>query len=110
VTRSGHIVEANEAFLEMVGRTQDDLRSGRLHVDAITPPEYLDVDARSYIETESRGVGTAYEKEYIRKDGSRVPVLTGTARLEDVPNEDICFTLDLNLVRRSTNSHESPRI
>jgi PAS domain S-box-containing protein len=100
-SRGGRLIEANDAFLEMLDYTREDVLSGALRLDALTPPEYVDVDARSYIETESRGVCTPYEKEYVRKDGSRVPVLTGSARLEDAPNEDICFTLDISTMKRT---------
>lgn len=74
---SGNILEANEAFLQMVGYTQEDLLWGDLHVDEITPPEYRPPDERAVEQSQRSGVCIPYEKEFIRKDGSRVPVLVG---------------------------------
>jgi PAS domain S-box-containing protein len=73
----GRILEANDAFLRMVGYDQEDLASGRLHWTRLTPPEWRDRDARTVAELELIGTVQPFEKEYFRKDGSRVPVLIG---------------------------------
>ncbi len=100
-TRSGRLVEANDAFLEMIGYSQEDLRAGAVDLAAISPAQYLDLDARSFLETEARGVCAPYEKAYVRKDGGSVPVLTGSARLDDAPDEIIWLTLDLSATKRA---------
>jgi PAS domain S-box-containing protein len=93
---SGNILEANDAFLEMVGYTREDLRAGRVRWDTMTPAEYKPLDERSIEELRTSGVCTPLEKEYIRKDGSRVPVLLVGALLEGEPERTVSFILDLS--------------
>lgn len=94
----GHISEANDAFLRIVGYTRADLWEGRLRWNELTPPEFHDVDVRALQELADRGVCMPYEKEYIRKDGSRVPILMGAAYLEPGSGRDlgICFVLNMS--------------
>jgi len=92
---SGSLIEANDAFLHMVGYTRQELNSGRLRWRDMTPPEYACLDERALIEFRSVGVCTPFEKEYIRKDGSRVPILIGGALVEGMKEMAICFVLDL---------------
>ncbi|HLL49816.1 MAG TPA: PAS domain S-box protein, partial [Thermomicrobiales bacterium] len=101
VTNVDRILEANDYFLEMVGYTREDLDSGRLLWPQMTPPEYADLDARGVAELEERGVCTPFEKEYIRSDGSRIPILLGAAELQRDPPLWICFILDLTERKRS---------
>ena len=91
----GEITGANDAFLRIVGYTREDLEAGRVSWSAMTPPEYAHLDRRSLEELASRGICTPFEKEYIRKDGSRVPILLGAATFEDTPDEGVCFLLDI---------------
>jgi PAS domain S-box-containing protein len=93
--RNGNIMDANDGFLDLIGYSREDLRAGRINWREITPPEYAEVDQRSLEEVAAKGFCTTYEKEYIRKDGSRVPVLIGSASFEDNPNEGVRFVLDL---------------
>jgi PAS domain S-box-containing protein len=62
----------------------------------MTPPEYADLDASHIKEAAERGSCTPYEKEYIRKDGTRVPIFCGYALLEDSEDEYVGFVLDLS--------------
>ena len=75
----GQVQEANQAFLEIVGYDQTDLAAGRLRRSELTPAEWHDRDAQALAELRTRGTARPYEKEYFRKDGSRVPVLVGSA-------------------------------
>ena len=71
---NGTITEANDKFLEIVGYSRKNLHDGVINGFALTPPEYTDIDVQSVKELMEYGVNkTIYEKEYIRKDGSRVP-------------------------------------
>jgi PAS domain S-box-containing protein len=100
----GGILEANHALLKMMGYTRDDLDAGALSWQQVTPPEYLPLDAKAGDELRANGFFTPFEKEYIRADGSRVPVLIGGALLEatpDRPPKVICFHLDLSELRRT---------
>ena len=96
----GEIVEANQAFLQMLQYDRQDLVSGRLRWADLTPAEWRERDERSLAEFLATGVFQAYEKEYFRKDGSRVPVLVGGARLQS-PNEGVVFVLDLSEQKRA---------
>jgi PAS domain S-box-containing protein len=90
----GPIVEANDAFLRMVGYDREDLVSSRINWAELTPPEWRDRDARAAAEMGTTGTVLTYEKEYFRKDGSRVPVLVGAASLENGAYS-VAFVLDL---------------
>jgi PAS domain S-box-containing protein len=95
----GAIVEANQAFLQMLQYDRQDLASGRLRWADLTPSEWRERDERSLKKFLETGV-FHYEKEFFRKDGSRVPVLVGGARLQN-PNEGVVFVLDLSEQKRA---------
>lgn len=97
----GTLIEANDAFLAMTGYSQEDLRLGRLRGQEITPPEYAQLDKRAAGELLTKGVFGAYEKEYIRADGSRLPLLLGGALVEGTETLAICFAIDLRDRKRS---------
>ncbi len=92
---TGEITGANNAFLELVRYTREDLEAGRISWTVSTPPEYASLDRRAMEQIAATGVCKPYEKEFIRKDGSRVPVLIGAASFEDSPEEGVCFFVDL---------------
>ena len=89
------IPEANDAFLDLVGYTREDLLAGRLHWPDLTPPEYLALDELAHEEGLRFGACTPFEKELTRKDGTRVPVLVATAVLKLSPFRWITFVQDL---------------
>ncbi|AXF01728.1 trifunctional serine/threonine-protein kinase/ATP-binding protein/sensor histidine kinase [Paraburkholderia hospita] len=98
----GRILEANDAFLRVIGYDRDDLLSGRLRWSDLTPPEWHERDRTEWM-PELRITGTLqpFEKEYFRKDGSRVPVLIGVAMLEERGTQSIAFVLDLSERKRA---------
>jgi len=98
---SGSLREANEAFLQMVGYTREDLVAGKLDWRTMTPIEYQLKDALAIQDLHQKGSFTPFEKEYIRKDGSRVPVLIGAALLEGTQDTSICFVMDLTERKRA---------
>jgi PAS domain S-box-containing protein len=97
----GRILEANEAFLHMVGYSRDDLISGRLSRTALTPNEWSDATERAQVELRATGSCKAFEKEYFRKDGTRVPVLVGGATFGESRDEGVAFVLDLTERKRA---------
>ena len=94
--RFGAIRESNDELLRMTGYTRADQDAGLVRWDTMTPPEYAGLDAAHIQEAGERGSCTAYEKEYIRKDGTRVPILCGYALLEGSRDEYLGFVLDLS--------------
>jgi formate hydrogenlyase transcriptional activator len=100
------IPEANEAFLELVGYSREDLQTGRLHWPDLTPPEYLALDEIAHEEGLRFGACTPFEKELIRKDGTRIPVLVATAVLKLSPFRWITFVQDLRGRDRLENIDE----
>jgi len=89
------IPEANDTFLSLVGYSRDDLRTGRLVWPDLTPKEYVGLDEFAHEEGLRFGACTPFEKELIRKDGTRVPVLVATAVLKLSPFRWITFVTDL---------------
>ena len=92
----GQIIEANDAFLHMVKYSREDLASGRLGWKNLTPPEWRDHTERAVKQLKATGIFQPYEKEYFRKDGTRVPVLVGSALFELDQSEGVTFVLDLS--------------
>ena len=97
----GRILEANDAFLKMLGYDREDLASGRVNRTELTPPEWRLRDLRTVAELKRMGTVQPFEKEYFRKDGSRVPVLVGGTILEQDQNQGVGFVLDLTERKRA---------
>jgi PAS domain S-box-containing protein len=97
----GAITGANEAFLRIVQYDREDLSSGRVRWTDLTPAEWRGYDVGVIADLKATGTFQPYEKEYFRKDGSRVPVLLGGALLEGDGNEGIAFVLDLSEQKRT---------
>ena len=97
----GAITEANEAFLQMVQYAREDIVSGRVRWTELTPTEWRDRDKRAIADLKVTGIFQPFEKEYFRKDGSRVPVLLGGAFLEGSGSEGVAFVLDLTEQKRA---------
>jgi formate hydrogenlyase transcriptional activator len=89
------IPEANDPFLDLVGYSREDLLAGRLVWPDLTPREYVALDEFAHEEELRFGACTPFEKELIRKDGTRVPVLVTTAVLKLSPFRWIMFVNDL---------------
>ncbi len=100
----GQIIEANDAFLRILGYDREDLVSRRVCWTEINPPEWRERDARSLAELNSTGTIQPFEKEYFRKDGSRVPVLVGGALFKEGGNEGVAFVLDLTERKRAEDA------
>jgi PAS domain S-box-containing protein len=97
----GRITDANDAFLRMVGHSREDLASGSLRWTDLTPPEWREQDERLLPQLEISGSLQPFEKEYFRKDGSRVPVLIGVARFDDDTSAGVSLVLDLTELKRA---------
>ncbi len=96
----GRLIEANDNFLDMLGYTREDLASERIDWNQRTPSEYLPLDIAAVEEAVRLGRSRPYEKEYWRRDGSRVPVLVTLARMPGRIHEGIASILDLTPRKR----------
>ncbi|MDB5924967.1 MAG: sensory box protein [Betaproteobacteria bacterium] len=97
----GRILEANDAFLSMLGYDREDLLAGRLRWTELTPPDWRDRETVVLREHKMTGRLHPFEKEYFRKDGSRVPVLIGAATVEEGGSQGVAFVLDLSERKRA---------
>ncbi len=95
------MTDANDTLLTMLGYSRAVLESGILRHGRLTPPGYEESYRRATVETRTRGSCMPYEKEVLRKDGSRIPVLVGGARLREDMRDAVFFVLDLTERRRA---------
>ncbi|PSO95003.1 MAG: hypothetical protein BRC46_03545 [Cyanobacteria bacterium QS_6_48_18] len=93
---TGAIAEANDAFLETIGYTRADLQAGKVNVVQMTPPEYQSQIRQTQKQLCSERSCSSFEKEYIRKDGTRVPVLIGCTLMGGQEQEGVCFVIDIS--------------
>jgi PAS domain S-box-containing protein len=100
-TLDGGINSANEAFLHTVQYSREDIVSGRVRWTDLTPAEWRDCDDRAVTDLKASGIFQPFEKEYFRRDGSRVPVLLGGALFETGGDEGVAFVLDLSDQKRA---------
>src|SRR5215471_11530771 len=108
--RESRILEANDAFLRIVGYDREDLVLGRVRWTELSPPEWRERDRLTRAQLHSTGIVQPFEKEYFRKDGSRVPVLVGVASFKEGSDEGLAFVLDLTERKRAEQAlRESER-
>ncbi len=100
----GRVFDANDAFLDMLGYTRQDLKAGLLGGDAMTPQEYRVMDEWARAKIRESGVCPPLEKEYLRKDGSRVPVLVGVVFHEEPEQHLVCLVIDASDRRKAMNA------
>jgi PAS domain S-box-containing protein len=105
----GPILESNDAYLRMLGYRRSDLALGLRWTD-LTPPEWHDADKRR-VETVKRiGRLQPFEKEFFRKDGGRIPVLMGVARLKAPQTRAVVFALDMSKQKRAEAIRSETRL
>ena len=105
----GKCIDANDAFLRIIGYGREAVESG-LQWRELTPPEWHPITEQRALEMRATGASQPYEKEYIRKDGSRVPVLVVTARFDRNSNEGVAFVLDLTKQKGTERAYAQTRI
>jgi PAS domain S-box-containing protein len=108
-TVKGDILDANQAFLDMLGYTAEEIRSGHPNWADLTPPEWRVLDDRANEQLREHGVAVPWEKEYICKDGRRVPIMAGVAMVDANVGECIAFILDLTELKQAQAAIESLR-
>jgi PAS domain S-box-containing protein len=97
----GRVLEANGEFLRMVNYDREDLVAGRIRWTDLTPPDWRDRTSAKMERQKSSGRFEPFEKEYIRKDGSRFPLLVGGATFEQGGDKGIAFVVDLTDQKRA---------
>ncbi len=95
-TFDGLYLEANDMFLDMIGYTREELLAGKIHRDTLTPPAYEYVSQQAVHDLREAGFTRPYEKEYLRKNGTSLPILVAVSRID--AQRDIClgFVLDIS--------------
>jgi two-component system CheB/CheR fusion protein len=98
----GEITDANDAFLRMSGYTREDLTSGLVRWDKQTPPEFMPQSLQAVAEFKATGRTTPYEKQYMRKDGSRWWALFAATRIN--AEEGVEFIIDITARKQAEKS------
>jgi PAS domain S-box-containing protein len=97
--------EANDAFLDIIGCSRDDLAAGHISYESITAPQWAARDRRALEQLRRDGAFQPYDKEYVHQDGYRVPVLVGGAVIDWNPLRWVTFVVDLTARQRAEREH-----
>jgi PAS domain S-box-containing protein len=97
----GRVLEANDAFLGMLQYGREDFAADSVRWTDLTPAEWREKDERAIADLKATGKVQPYEKEFFRRDGTRVPVLTGGALIDGKGNDGVAFALDLSEQKRA---------
>lgn len=103
------VLTANDAYLQMIGFSRDEMEAGDIDWKAITPPESFARDEQAIRELREQGACFPFEKEYIRRDGTHVPVLLGAVRYSVEPLEWMCWITDLRAQKARENAEKESR-
>ena len=106
-TREGALIDANDAFLSMLGYTREELEAGAMRWVDITPAEYAPLDQQAFAEMDERGFCTPYEKEYVAKDGQRIPIQLGVAFWEGRRDGGVAWILDIRQRKQAELARET---
>jgi PAS domain S-box-containing protein len=100
----GQVLDANDDYLKLVGYTREELEAGKVRWDVVTPPEWKHVDGTALESSGRDGACAPFEKEYLRRDGTRVPILIGACRLPGDPHQVVAFGLDLSKRKKAEDA------
>jgi len=101
ITNEERVLDANQVYLDIIGYSAAELHAGKILRANLTPAEFKPLDVRGLQELFTTGSAMPYEKEYQRRDGTRVPVLIGSTTLTEEPLTWIGFVVDLTEQRRT---------
>lgn len=94
-TVDGRVIDANENYLRLIGFSKEELQTTEVRWDTVTPPEWKHVDETALRLLERDGVCNPVEKEYLRRDGTRVPIIFGACRIPGNTGQLVAFAIDL---------------
>lgn len=100
------ILDANDAYLRMIGHTREELLEGAIDWRKLTPPEFHRADHNAIEQLKEFGAAVPYEKAFVLRDGTRVDVVTGSVRLSEDPVTWACFAVDLSETKRLREAEE----
>ncbi|MBF2048530.1 MAG: PAS domain-containing protein [Elainella sp. C42_A2020_010] len=103
---SGCITDGNEMAMQMLGYSREELQSGQVRWIDITPPEFHEIDAAMQAQLLAEGVCPPFEKAYIRKDGTQVPILIGGALLPGYHDRGVAYFLDITERKQAEQERE----
>ena len=92
---AGTFLDANDAFLDLLGYTREELLAGTMQRDALNPSEFHYLSQNAVKALQETGASGTYETEYLHKSGRRIPVLVAVTRIEQT---ETCmgFVLDIS--------------
>lgn len=102
----GLILDANEAFLKIIGYDREEFFRQKLSLRDLTPEEFWDLDRKAMEELEAEGSCRPFEKEFRHQDNHPIPVLWGAARLEAINYEGVAFVVDMSEKREMEKQRE----
>ncbi|HEX5810258.1 MAG TPA: PAS domain S-box protein, partial [Anaerolineales bacterium] len=97
----GEVVLANDYYLRLLGVTREDLMAGKVDWQKFTPREWLPADEKAIEELREYGICEPYEKEYVRSDGTLIPVYIANAMLPGPGEEIASFVIDITERKRA---------
>ncbi len=106
---NGQLIDANDRFLELIGHSREQFNSGKVRWDEATPPEMRDRDYEAVKELQAGREIEPYEKEFVRPDGARVPVLIGGKMLPGTPDVGVAFAIDISKRKEAERELEGQR-
>jgi PAS domain S-box-containing protein len=103
-TPSGRVDETNDYYLNLIGYSREEYKQGIIDWRKITPPEWIAADEKAIKELREKGVCAPYEKEYIRRDGTRVSVFLYDAMLPGPEEQIVAFAIDITQRKKAENA------
>jgi len=100
----GNVMELNDATVKLLGYAKEEFYCGAVTWKGITPPEYVHVDEAAIRQLKEKGTTDFLQKEYIRKDGSRVPVMLHITALDKEGLDCMVFVIDLTQSQKIENA------
>jgi PAS domain S-box-containing protein len=107
ICRFDRIIEANGEFLRIIGYAPEDLEKDGITWRSITAPESIERSEAARMELRQKGTSAPFEKQYLRKDGSRVWVVVGAAMILDAEDRWMAFIMDISDRKHATIEREA---